>query len=313
METKTCYISVFYLGHRRIFQKEIDEKFGYSLTSKDRFEYLHTQITYLSKVKHNLDKIFFVFNLDTTHLSYIGTINDMVPRKIQGTPTEVIFRENKGFSYGAWDDIFEQNRNNFDYFIFNEDDYVFVKDNFDKYLVDKFNSYPDAGYICPFVKESIGGHNYKKHTAHSTGISSKEVLNKIWDTNGYLVNYTDSPNFYPDGEVIQCNWGHSFIKNGFNIYDIRDDFRLAFATTELYLPHLWKLWWWNKEDLILPTNALFLNDINPRTNYPWWSAWDVQYQQNFKNTTLEQAQELEKNKQSYLSLFFLKEEPNPTK
>ena len=56
MAEKTCYISVFYLGHRRIFQKEIDKKFGYSLNPKDRFEYLHKQITYLSKFQHNLDK-----------------------------------------------------------------------------------------------------------------------------------------------------------------------------------------------------------------------------------------------------------------
>ena len=313
MENKTCYISVFYLGHRRIYQKPFDEKYGYKLSSKDKFEHLHKQIAYLTKVEHNLNKIFFVFNLDLDHYSYIKDINNIVPKQIKNTPVEIIFRENKGFSYGAWNDVFGENKNNFDYFIFNEDDYVFVKDNFDKYLIEKFNSYPDTGYICPFIKESIGGHNFKKHTAHSSGISSKEVLNKIWDKHGELVNYTDSPNFYPDGEIIQCNWGHSFIKNGFNIYDIRDDFRLAFAMTELYLPHLWKLWWWNEEDLILPVNALFLNDVNPRTNYPWWSAWDIQYQQNFKNTTLKQAQELEQSQQSYLSLFLLEGEPNPTK
>ena len=313
MAEKTCYISVFYLGDRRINQKEVDENFGYSLTSKDKFEHLHKQIAYLLKVEHNLNKIFFVFNLDSDHYPYIKDINNIVPKQIKNTPVEIIFRENKGFSYGAWNDVFEQNRNNFDYFIFNEDDYVFVKDNFDKYLINKFNSYPDAGYICPFVKESIEGHNYKKHTAHSTGISSKEALNKIWDKNGYLIRYKDSPKYYIHGEVLQLNWGCMFIQNGFNIYDIRDDFRVAFSMTEPDKPHLWKLWWWNEEDLILPTNALFLNDVNPRTNYLWWSSWDVQYQQNFKNTTLKQTYELEKNKQSYLSLFFLKEEPNPIK
>tara|TARA_R110002153_G_scaffold99875_1_gene235654 strand:- start:54 stop:995 length:942 start_codon:yes stop_codon:yes gene_type:complete len=313
MTEKTCYISVFYLGDRRINQKEIGKQFGYSLILKDRFECLNKQITYLSKIEHNLNKIFFVFNLDLEHLAYINTINDIVPKKIQGTPVEIIFRENKGFSYGAWNDVFEQNRNNFDYFIFNEDDYVFVKDNFDKYLINKFNSYPDAGYICPFVKEGVAAHNYRKHTAHSAGISSKEALNKIWDKNGYLIKYKDSPKYYIHGEILQLNWGYMFIQNGFNIYDIRDDFRVAFSMTEPDKPHLWKLWWWNEEDLILPTNALFLNDVNPRTNYPWWSSWDVQYQQNFKNTTLKQTYELEKNEQSYLSLFFLKEEPNPTK
>ena len=98
MAEKTCYISVFYLGDRRINQKEVDENFGYSLTSKDKFEHLHKQIAYLLKVEHNLNKIFFVFNLDSDHYPYIKDINNIVPKQIKNTPVEIIFRENKGFS-----------------------------------------------------------------------------------------------------------------------------------------------------------------------------------------------------------------------
>ena len=89
MAEKTCYISVFYLGDRRINQKEVDENFGYSLTSKDKFEHLHKQIAYLLKVEHNLNKIFFVFNLDSDHYPYIKDINKIVAKQIKNTPVKI--------------------------------------------------------------------------------------------------------------------------------------------------------------------------------------------------------------------------------
>ena len=39
MENKTCYISVLYLGYRRVYQKTIGEEYEYSLYSKDKFSH----------------------------------------------------------------------------------------------------------------------------------------------------------------------------------------------------------------------------------------------------------------------------------
>ena len=63
-----------------------------------------------------------------------------------------MIRENKGFSYAAFSESFEQNRDNYDYFIFNEDDYFVVENNWDEYLIRKYHTLPDTGYLCPTTK-----------------------------------------------------------------------------------------------------------------------------------------------------------------
>ncbi len=67
-------------------------------------------------------------------------------------------------SYGAWSELFGKNKDKFDYFIFNEDDYFFIEDDFDSTLVRKFNSYPNCGYLCAVVIN-----HPKPHAGHSTG------------------------------------------------------------------------------------------------------------------------------------------------
>ena len=43
-------------------------------------------------------------------------------------------------SYAAFNDVYTKYRTDFDYYIFNEDDYYFNVNNFDTYLINKFNS-----------------------------------------------------------------------------------------------------------------------------------------------------------------------------
>ena len=200
MDNKTCYISVFYLGDRR---KEMSE------SKLDKLFLLKTQIFHLSHYKHNLKEIFLVFNLDKEHECFIPEINDLIPNRIQNTKVTTILRKNIGMSYGAWDEVFQNYKNDFDYYIFNEDDYNFVQDNWDQYLVNKFNFYGDCGYVCPMVKEPMPHSNYKKNTIHSTGISSGKVLNKLLDTYKELPHSKDQN--YKGGEASQLIFSHSFI------------------------------------------------------------------------------------------------------
>ena len=66
----------------------------------------------LSLYYHNLDKIIFNFNVENEHYKYLNDRLKIIPKKIQNTDVEVLIRENKGFSYGAWSDSFEKNRDN---------------------------------------------------------------------------------------------------------------------------------------------------------------------------------------------------------
>ena len=72
-------------------------------------------------------------------------------------------------SYGAWSDVFKKYQDKFNYYIFNEDDYFFVEDNWDDYLIKNGwdNNYIKKGFNKllnkPFVlNKRIGWYIYDK-------------------------------------------------------------------------------------------------------------------------------------------------------
>ena len=255
MNTKVCYISNFYLGERRV--ESINQK-------QDRLLYLKHQILTLSQHRHNLSKIVFNFNLREKDIHYINEIIKLTPNQIQSTPVELIFRENKGMSYGAWSDVFKKYQNEFDYYIFNEDDYFIHDHNFDQYLVNTFNQYKDCGYLCAVVYE--GGNDYPKHAANCFGISSFEALNKVYQKYGRLLGEMDEYTQKHIGGEVHGNGqvAHTlvFTEFGYDIYDIRESYRVLHSMGtnennffEFYFP-------WNNNHLILPAAAKFFEPIH---------------------------------------------------
>ena len=285
MSKKSCYIAVFWLGDRR---KEVNEN------KKDKLFYLKNHLSYLSNYSHNLNDIFLVFNLEKEHEKYLPEIDKIVPDQIQGSKVTIITRKNEGLSYGAWSDTFKIYKNDYDYYIFNEDDYFFVQNNWDQYLIDKFNSYNNCGYICPLVKEPILAHDFKKHAGHSTGISSGEALNKVLNKFGELPHYTT--NNYIEGEFSQVIFSYSFIEVGYDIYDIRDDYRVFFSRTEPDSTDVWKLWFWNPEHLLLPADILTFNNFGEILPHTYWITYDYPYTSYHKPSNFKEAVECREKK-----------------
>tara|TARA_R110002153_G_scaffold236763_1_gene390897 strand:- start:67 stop:891 length:825 start_codon:yes stop_codon:yes gene_type:complete len=255
MKNKICYISNFYLGERRV---EVQAQ------QKDRLLFLKTQIITLSEYKHSLSKIIFNFNLRKQDIPYINEIIALTPKQIQNTPVELNFRDNIGFSYGAWSDIFIKYKDKFDYYIFNEDDYFIHDHNFDKYLADTFNSYKDCGYLCAVAYE--GGSDYPSHAANCFGISSFEVLNKIYQKYGRLLGEMDEYTQKHIGGEVHVNGqvAHTLvvIELGYKIYDIRNTYRVLHSMGH-GSNHFFQLYFtWNNKHLIFPSKAKFLEDIN---------------------------------------------------
>ena len=150
-------------------------------------------------------------------------------------------------SYSAWSEAFKKHTTQYDYYIFNEDDYFFIENNWDRYLTNKYNSYPDCGYLCPIMREPHYWNQFRKHAGHSVGIASTKNILKL--KNG-LPHST--PTDYTTTEEIQKQFSFSFLEAGLNIYDIRDDYRVAFAWTEDDGNDIWRFFWWNEKDLIQP-------------------------------------------------------------
>jgi hypothetical protein len=261
MKNESCYIINFYLGDRRCMVEEY---------SSDKLYFLKTQIELLSKYKTSLSKIIFSFNIRQEDYPRVSEIFEITPKFIQGIPVEINFRENFGMSYGAWSDIFGKYKEKYDYYIFNEDDYFFVQDDWDSYLINKFNSFGNCGYLCMVSRDgSYEWCSYKKHAGHSTGISSFEVLNKVYEKYGELPHAKEN-DYLAIEQLGQINQSYAVIEVGYDIYDVRDDYRVAFAYSGFEYD-IWRFFWWNNKDLVIP--ALLLKDYN----YSYWISHDVEF------------------------------------
>jgi hypothetical protein len=255
-KSKKCYIINFYFGNRK---NAIEE---YNI---DRLCYLKKQIETLTNYSHNLDKIVFNINVDKEDYIYLNEAINLIPKNILNAVVDINIRENVGFSYGAFSDLFYKYRNDFDYFIFNVDDYFLVQNNWDEYLLIKYNELPNTGYLTPIVRDAEEWNDYKIHAGHCFGIASTENLNKVWDKYKCLPNSKE--NSYIIQERVQIDFTNAFIQLGMNIYDIREEYRIGFAMTD-GTADIWRLWWWNEKDLIIP--AIFAFD----KPYSWWESYD---------------------------------------
>ena len=254
---RTCYVVNMYFGERR---KTVEEYYS------DRLCFLKKQIETLSNHKHNLDKIVFSINFEQDHLAWVNEAISLIPKSIQNTKVEVFLRKNAGLSYGAFSDNFARLRNEYDYFIFNEDDYFLVQDSWDEYLIRKYNSLPDSGYLCAVQRCEDFWNEEKVHAGHCFGISSREALDRVWKKHGCLP-HDNNTNDYKVQEKVQHNFGYSFVEAGLRVYDIREEYRVAFAMTN-DAADIWRWFWWNEKDLIVP--AIFAFD-KPHT---WWESYD---------------------------------------
>ena len=254
---RSCLVTSFYFGDRR---RTVDEFYD------DRIFFMKKQIETLETYSHNLSKIIFSINVEVGHYDYVNEALKLIPKKIQNTPVEVVIRENKGFSYSAFSEAFEKNRNDYDYFIFNEDDYFLVENNWDEYLFRKYHSLPDTGYLCAIIRDEDEWNDYKVHAGHTFGIASTSVLNKVWDKYGCLPNSYELD--YDIQQKVQVDFSHSFIEIGLRVYDIREDYRVSFAMTGKDDQDIWRWFWWNEKDLIVPA-IILLNKP-----YTWYESYD---------------------------------------
>lgn len=237
----TCYIINFYLGERRKIHKIYNE---------DRLILLKKQIHFLEKLQHNLTKIVFSFNLREEDIETLSSYINLIPKKIQNSDVEIVLRENNGMSYGAWSEYTVKNIEKYDYFIYNEDDYFFIEDNFDDYLVDTFNSYKNCGFLCAISREPAGWNGFRKHAGYAGGITSKECIKKVFN---YFKEFSNiEGNEYKMGESLQIDFTHCFIKEGMNIYDVREKYRIPFSTTLENEPDVIYFFNYNKKDLLIP-------------------------------------------------------------
>ena len=243
MGNKICYVVNFYLADRRRSEPEFKD---------DKLYLVKKQIELLESVNHSLTKIIFNFNVETEHYHYLSKVYEIVPKSIQNASVEISIRENKGYSYGAWSDVFLKYKDKYDYYVFVEDDYMFIEPNWDTYLVNKFESYSDCGYLCMLVREPLEWCGWRKNAGNSIGISSSDVLMRVVNKFGKLPHHELS-DVYDEAVEGQHRFSFSFLQLGYNLYDVRDDYAIlsSWESPDWYKPkcEVWKLHNWNKKYL----------------------------------------------------------------
>lgn len=101
---------------------------------------------------------------------YCNTINSYYDINLTNN-MKLIECVNEFQSYGQWLKAVEKYLNDFDYFIFVEDDYVPAIDNFDMKLIE---IYEEGTYLCSMADTL--NNMFPHHAAISNGIISKKLL-----------------------------------------------------------------------------------------------------------------------------------------
>lgn len=264
MEGNSNYIVACYFGYRR---RE------FPVYEKDRLCYIKKQIEYLLEVPHSLTEITFVFSLDEKDRPLALEALELIPPQIQGAKCRVIMRENGGFSYGAWGEALNYVEN--DYYIFNEDDYFFIEPNWDTYLIKSFKTQPNCGAFGMWVRPGE-----VEHFAHSSFCTSNKIISEIKSKYGGFTFNNQQKTNYETGQENQMFFVQNIIKAGYRLYDIREDYRLNFAMTQIWEHQegLWiqRLWWENEKSLMIP------DIIAWEENHMWWGPDDDRLQKNFR-------------------------------
>ena len=171
-------------------------------------------------------------------------------------PIKVIECENFGYSEGQWLKAYEIHKNDFDYYLFIEDDYCPNIENFDKILIDcykkKFSK--NIGLLCSLVEGSKDYKNKGGYPIHFEGgvVLNKETLENLYQFpkwNGNPRKYLDLIDKSIDNSF---NWNHQ--RKGY----IGGYYQLTFS-------HLFTLSGIQHEDYL---------DIKYKTDllqFPYWS------------------------------------------
>ena len=188
-----------------------------------------------------IDRDLIIVNSNVDNVEGNNFLNNLNNHKISRGKILIVNRKNFGRSYGSYNEAFKLYKNDYDYFLFTEDDVIILGNNNLKIGVEKLQNYNDFGFLSYIHSTKIGKwywsklHLNKKNafSCHGgTGLVSTKMLNMIYEKYGALPhnkgsNYDDDITF---GEVAFPN---SVIKLGYKIHDLPKDVTLAFPAYDL--------------------------------------------------------------------------------
>ena len=132
-----------------------------------------------------------------------------------------------GQSYGQFFHAYETYKNEFNYYIFVEDDYMVDIDHFDKILVYEFVSQEVDGFLCSY--SGLTPTNHIGGASISNGIISTNSMSKIYDTfPNPIQNINDQ-----EGYMCQINFSKLIWESNLHFKDISKKYRVPYFGTNI--------------------------------------------------------------------------------
>lgn len=232
---RTWYVIAAWGGPRRKSDRRYEA---------DRSYYLRGQVAQLNHLKHDVERVLVMVPECSKETK---EFKDYLRYLAELPKWTVIRRPNAGLSYGSYSDAFAstvgEGRDHPDWWIFTEDDYVPVLDNFDREMCDMFRELPRCGYLCGAAWK--GPHDqFPFHAGMSVGISTHEIWLKVFREHGMLPHQKSGDGY---AAMNQVNFARPVIKLGLRIMDVRSKFCViyykqstrAYTFHEKRLPALW--------------------------------------------------------------------------
>lgn len=207
---KINYIIAFYLGDRM-------HPLYTQRNRENKFYFIEKHIEFLNKGT-DIDLTTFVINIHD-HSMVDELIKKIKTYKIN-FPLEIILRENKGFSYGAWNDVINKNIDDFEYFFINEDDYIPSSKDFYQPFIEKISD--TSPYICVMISMEP-----KKHASFSCGLLKGQECRKVFSKHNQVFKII-STDVYKDAYINQINFYDYFTDNGYKMEDLIHYYQLPY-------------------------------------------------------------------------------------
>ena len=208
MNTKVNYVITTWSGPRR----------------EPNLSYLKNHLINLLTLKHNLSQITIVKPIvEGCNMSYYEI--DTLINKFNCDVKVLEKYDNMGQSYGQFFHAYETYKNEFDYYIFVEDDYMVNIDHFDKILVSEFVDQKVDGFLCsycgPTPTDSVGG------ASISNGIISTNCMSKIYDLFPNPIQKINDR----EGYMCQMNFSKLIWESNLHFKDISKKYRVPYFGT----------------------------------------------------------------------------------
>lgn len=217
MSTRVNYIAAFYIGDNR--SSEYYQKAFYI----DPLYFFRRHLRLIDNLD-NITRFSFVINNDVSDV-----LKNEIISLANNKNLDIFFRENSGYSYGAWNDVILHNLNDYDYFFLIEDDYIPADKNFVQPFVNKLKN--NVCYVCSLAAEISSENNYMvsahegkfKHPSISNGMISANACRNIFK------NYKSLFRIKPgkvkdDGYWNQIYFLKNFTEQGYDILDTTEEY-----------------------------------------------------------------------------------------